>query len=38
MYYGIQNFNIEKARLVHLEMEKGDTVSQRELAKIFFLL
>lgn len=26
MYYGIQSIDIEKANLVHLEMEKGDTV------------
>ena len=26
MYYGIQDFDIKNARLVHLEMEKGDTV------------
>lgn len=26
MYYGIQNFDFEKNKLVHLEMEKGDTV------------
>ena len=26
MYYGIQDFDFKKANLVHLEMEKGDTV------------
>lgn len=26
MYYGIQDIDVEKANLVHLEMEKGDTV------------
>ena len=26
MYYGIQEIDVEKANLVHLEMEKGDTV------------
>lgn len=26
MYYGIQDFDFEKAKLVHLEMEAGDTV------------
>jgi phytanoyl-CoA hydroxylase len=26
MYYGIQDYDIGKANLVHLEMEKGDTV------------
>ena len=26
MYYGIQNIDIKKANLVHLEMECGDTV------------
>lgn len=26
MYYGIQNIDKKKANLVHLEMEKGDTV------------
>jgi phytanoyl-CoA hydroxylase len=26
MYYGIQNYDFSKGKLVHLEMEKGDTV------------
>lgn len=26
MYYGIQDIDVSKANLVHLEMEKGDTV------------
>lgn len=26
MYYGIQDIDVEKSNLVHLEMEKGDTV------------